>query len=79
MGKSLDVDLTVPRAVRFIGYGHNGEEVKNGLVAVDEEIAPRQLAHALLHADAIVRVQVFDLDTDQLLIDRSEPSDVVDS
>lgn len=79
MSEPLDIDLTVPRAVRFVGYGHSGEEVKNGLVAASEEIAPRQLAHALLHADAIVRVQVFDLETDQLLIDRSEPSDVVDS
>jgi hypothetical protein len=73
----VDVDLKVPRPVRFVAYGLDGSVVKAAEVAGAERMAPLQLAHALLHADAIVRVQIFDLHTDELLFEREEPSDAV--
>jgi hypothetical protein len=71
-------DLTVPRPVRVVAFGPGGSVVKEFALTGADVMAPRQLAHSLLHADAIVRVQIFDLTTDVLLLEREEPSDVVD-
>jgi hypothetical protein len=72
-------DLTVPRPLRAVAFGLDGSVVKEFVLTGADMMAPRQLAHALLHADAIVRVQIFDLTTDALLLEREEPSDAVDS
>jgi hypothetical protein len=71
-------DLTVPRPLRAVAFGPGGGVVKEFVLTGADMMAPRQLAQALLHADAIVRVQIFDLTSDALLLEREEPSDVVD-
>lgn len=73
---TTDESLKVPRPLRFVAYGAAGRLVKAGIIDGPNVMAPRQLAHALLHVDRIVRVEIFDLASGELLLSREENNDV---
>lgn len=57
---------------KITAYDAAGVEVKSLEVDSDED-GPEFYAHQLLHADAITHVQVYDADTRELLLERSDP------
>lgn len=57
---------------RITAYDATGAEVKNVEFEAGED-GPEFYAHQLLHADVITRVRVYNPETGELILDRSEP------
>ena len=72
-GEVIDVvDLLEPRRCLITTYDEHDALVGD---FVSEGVSPESCAHHALHADRVVRVQVFDGEgSGELLIERSDPS-----
>lgn len=62
---------------RITAYDAAGAKVKTIELDAGED-GPEFYAHQLLHADVITRVQVYDSETGELILDRSEPVETHD-
>ena len=69
------VDLREPCPLRVVAYNAAGFSIKQIVIGDDEPVvSPEQAATMALHADHVVRAQVYDLDG-VLLLDRTKDPD----
>lgn len=69
------INLREPCPVRVLTYERSGDQVSEIFIGDDEPmVSPEQAATMALHADYVVRAQVYDL-AGALLLDRTKDPD----